>query len=205
MLIGAQAFQTTPVKHAPAIVLVLRRTCRLGETADRRHARRDDHCRSVGRRSRRRQGRCGQSAAISASPQQGVLDHGLEVMGGRPTRPAAPRARRDRRVFGDRARLSQGLGLRAGRRRHDLFRLHARRSRRHRRRPRRHAGRGVGLCRDGGGPVRAGEECKCGLQRPKYPRRHRRSDRSRSPDAAQRQQRVHARLRPAMACGVVRC
>ena len=83
MLIGAQAFQTTPVKHAPAMVLALtphlaawaklQIDTMLGATLDGR---------AGGGRACRRQGRRGQSAAIASLPQQGVIYHGLEVMGG---------------------------------------------------------------------------------------------------------------------------
>ena len=83
------------------------------------------------------------TAAIASLPQQGVIYHGLEVMGGGSI--LAGLVLGAIGVFVIERDFHQGLGLRAGRRRHDLFRLHARRSRRHRRRPRRHAGRGAGL------------------------------------------------------------
>jgi AGZA family xanthine/uracil permease-like MFS transporter len=83
MLIGAQAFQTTPVKHAPAIVLALtphlaawaklQIDTMLGSTLDAAEkvgAMAPDKIAAV------------KSAAIAALPQQGVLYHGLEVMGG---------------------------------------------------------------------------------------------------------------------------
>ena len=165
MLIGAQAFQTTPVKHAPAIVLALTpHLGRLGQAADRHHARLDDGRGPSRRRSRRRQGRRGEVRGDRGAAAAGrALSRARSD--GRRLDPRRPRARRDRRVR-DRTRFSQSLGLRAGRRRHDLFRLHARRSRRHRRRPRRHAGRGAGLRGDGGRPVRAGEDQpERGLQR----------------------------------------
>ena len=83
MLIGAQAFQTTPVKHAPAIVLALtphlaawaklQIDTMLGSTLDAAQkvgALAPDKVAAV------------KSAAIASLPQQGVLYHGLEVMGG---------------------------------------------------------------------------------------------------------------------------
>jgi adenine/guanine/hypoxanthine permease len=83
MLIGAQAFQTTPVRHAPAIVLALtphlaawaklQIDTMLGSTltaAQTVGALAPDKVAAV------------KSAAIAALPQQGVLYHGLEVMGG---------------------------------------------------------------------------------------------------------------------------
>src|SRR5476651_1121801 len=83
MLIGAQAFQTTPVKHAPAIVLALtphlaawaklQIDTMLGSTlsaAQTVGALAPDKVAAV------------KSAAIASLPQQGVLYHGLEVMGG---------------------------------------------------------------------------------------------------------------------------
>ena len=83
MLIGAQAFQTTPIKHAPAIVLALtphlaawaklQIDTMLGSTLDAAQkvgALAPDKVAAV------------KSAAIASLPQQGVLYHGLEVMGG---------------------------------------------------------------------------------------------------------------------------
>ncbi|HXN67074.1 MAG TPA: regulator [Bradyrhizobium sp.] len=82
MLIGAQAFQTTPVKHAPAIVLALtphlaawaklQIDTMLGSTLNAAQAAglAADKVGDV------------KAAAIAALPQQGVLYHGLEVMGG---------------------------------------------------------------------------------------------------------------------------
>ena len=83
MLIGAQAFQTTPVKHAPAIVLALtphlaawaklQVDTMLGATlvaAQGVGAMAADKADAV------------KAAAIASLPQQGVLYHGLEVMGG---------------------------------------------------------------------------------------------------------------------------
>jgi len=80
MLIGAQAFQTTPVKHAPAIRAGADAAslARLGQAADRHHARFDPQCGAGGGRACRRQGRHVKMAAIAALPQQGVLYHGLE-------------------------------------------------------------------------------------------------------------------------------
>ena len=83
MLIGAQAFQTTPLKHAPAIVLALtphlaawaklQIDTMLGSTLDAAEkvgAMAPDKIAAV------------KSAALAALPQQGVLYHGLEVLGG---------------------------------------------------------------------------------------------------------------------------
>ena len=83
MLIGAQAFQTTPVKHAPAVVLALtphfaawaklQIDTMLGSTLTAAQA--------VGGLAADKVGAV-KTAAIAALPQQGVLYHGLEVMGG---------------------------------------------------------------------------------------------------------------------------
>jgi AGZA family xanthine/uracil permease-like MFS transporter len=83
MLIGAQAFQTTPVKHAPAIVLALtphlaawaklQIDTMLGSTMNAAQA--------VGGLAADKVAAV-KTAAIAALPQQGVLYHGLEVMGG---------------------------------------------------------------------------------------------------------------------------
>jgi AGZA family xanthine/uracil permease-like MFS transporter len=83
MLIGAQAFQTTPLKHAPAIVLALtphlaawaklQVDTMLGSTleaAEKVGAMAPDKVAAV------------KQAALASLPQQGVLYHGLEVMGG---------------------------------------------------------------------------------------------------------------------------
>jgi AGZA family xanthine/uracil permease-like MFS transporter len=83
MLIGAQAFQTTPIKHAPAIVLALtphlaawaklQIDTMLGSTINAAQA--------VGGLAADKVGAV-KTAAIAALPQQGVLYHGLDVMGG---------------------------------------------------------------------------------------------------------------------------
>lgn len=83
MLIGAQAFQTTPVKHAPAVVLALtphlaawaklQIDTMLGSTLNAAQA--------VGGLAADKVDAV-KTAAIAALPQQGVLYHGLEVMGG---------------------------------------------------------------------------------------------------------------------------
>ncbi|WP_128924344.1 regulator [Bradyrhizobium guangxiense] len=83
MLIGAQAFQTTPVKHAPAIVLALtphlaawaklQIDTMLGSTMNAAAA--------VGGMAADKADAV-KAAAIAALPQQGVFYHGLEVMGG---------------------------------------------------------------------------------------------------------------------------
>jgi AGZA family xanthine/uracil permease-like MFS transporter len=83
MLIGAQAFQATPIKHAPAIVLALtphlaawgklQIDTMLGSTINAAQA--------VGGLAADKIDAV-KTAAIAALPQQGVLYHGLEVMGG---------------------------------------------------------------------------------------------------------------------------
>jgi AGZA family xanthine/uracil permease-like MFS transporter len=82
MLIGAQAFQTTPVKHAPAIILAftphlaawakLQIDTMLGATLNAAQAAgvAADKLGEI------------KTAAIASLPQQGVIYHGLEVMGG---------------------------------------------------------------------------------------------------------------------------
>jgi AGZA family xanthine/uracil permease-like MFS transporter len=83
MLIGAQAFQTTPIKHAPAIVLAL--TPHLAAWAklqiDTMLGSTLNAAQSVGGLAADKVGVV-KAAAIAALPQQGVLYHGLEVMGG---------------------------------------------------------------------------------------------------------------------------
>jgi AGZA family xanthine/uracil permease-like MFS transporter len=83
MLIGAQAFQTTPIKHAPAVVLALaphlaawaklQVDTMLGATVIA--------AQSVGGLAADKVGAV-KEAAIASLPQQGVLYRGLEVMGG---------------------------------------------------------------------------------------------------------------------------
>src|SRR2546429_7994132 len=83
MLVGAQAFQTTPVKHAPAVVLALPPHLAawakleidnmLGSTMNA--------AATVGGMAADKADAV-KAAAIAALPQQGVLYHGLEVMGG---------------------------------------------------------------------------------------------------------------------------
>jgi AGZA family xanthine/uracil permease-like MFS transporter len=83
MLIGAQAFQTTPVKHAPAIVLALmphlaawgkmQIDTMLGATVAA--------AQSVGGLAADKVAGV-KAAAIASLPAQGVLYHGMEVMGG---------------------------------------------------------------------------------------------------------------------------
>lgn len=83
MLIGAQAFQTTPVKHAPAIVLAL--TPHLAAWAklqiDTMLASTMTAAQTVGGLAADEVDAV-KTAAIAALPQQGVIYHGLEVMGG---------------------------------------------------------------------------------------------------------------------------
>jgi AGZA family xanthine/uracil permease-like MFS transporter len=83
MLIGAQAFQTTPLKHAPAIVLAL--TPHLAAWAklqiDTMLGSTINAAQSVGGLAADKVVAV-KAAAIAALPQQGVIYHGLEVMGG---------------------------------------------------------------------------------------------------------------------------
>jgi adenine/guanine/hypoxanthine permease len=83
MLIGAQAFQTTPIKHAPAIVLAL--TPHLAAWAklqiDTMLGATVNAAQSVGGLAADKVGDV-KAAAIASLPQQGVVYRGLEVMGG---------------------------------------------------------------------------------------------------------------------------
>src|SRR5882762_6505957 len=83
MLIGAQAFQTTPVKHAPAIVLAL--TPHLAAWAklqiDTMLGATMNAAATVGGMAADKADAV-KAAAIAALPQQGVFYHGLEIMGG---------------------------------------------------------------------------------------------------------------------------
>ena len=83
MLIGAQAFQTTPLKHAPAIVLAL--TPHLAAWGklqiDTMLGSALDAAQKVGGLAADKVGDV-KAAAIASLPQKGVLYHGLEVMGG---------------------------------------------------------------------------------------------------------------------------
>ena len=83
MLIGAQAFQTTPIKHAPAIVLAL--TPHLAAWAklqiDTMLGSTLNAAQKVGGLAADKVGDV-KAAAIAALPQQGLLYHGLDVMGG---------------------------------------------------------------------------------------------------------------------------
>ncbi len=83
MLIGAQAFQTTPVRHAPAIVLAL--TPHLAAWAklqiDTMLGSTLDAAQKVGGLAADKVGDV-KTAALRRLPQQGVLYRGLEVMGG---------------------------------------------------------------------------------------------------------------------------
>ncbi len=83
MLIGAQAFQTTPVKHAPAVVLAL--TPHLAAWAklqiDTMLGASMAAAQSVGGLAADKVDAV-KSAAIASLPQQGVIYHGLDVMGG---------------------------------------------------------------------------------------------------------------------------
>jgi adenine/guanine/hypoxanthine permease len=88
MLIGAQAFQTTPVKHAPAIVLAL--TPHLAAWAklqiDTMLGSTMNAAATVGGMAADKADAV-KAAAIAALPQQGVLYQGLDVMGGGTARP----------------------------------------------------------------------------------------------------------------------
>src|SRR6201988_2735714 len=83
MLIGSQAFQETPIKHAPAIVLAL--TPHLAAWAklqiDTMLGATLSAAQTVGALAPDKVGAV-KPAAIASLPQQGVLYHGLEVMGG---------------------------------------------------------------------------------------------------------------------------
>jgi adenine/guanine/hypoxanthine permease len=83
MLIGAQSFQTTPLKHAPAIILAL--TPHLAAWGklqiDTMLGSAINAAQTVGGLAADKAGDV-KAAAIAALPQQGVLYHGLEVMGG---------------------------------------------------------------------------------------------------------------------------
>src|SRR5471032_2473423 len=83
MLIGSQAFQENPIKHAPAIVLAL--TPHLAAWAklqiDTMLSSTINAAQTVGALAPDKVGAV-KTAAIASLPQQGVLYHGLEVMGG---------------------------------------------------------------------------------------------------------------------------
>jgi adenine/guanine/hypoxanthine permease len=83
MLIGAQAFQTTPMKHAPAVVVAL--TPHLAAWAklqvDTALGATVAAAQTVGGLAADKAGAI-KTAAIASLPQQGVLYRGLEVMGG---------------------------------------------------------------------------------------------------------------------------
>src|SRR5579883_3374028 len=130
MLIGAQAYQTTPARHAHAA------SCRVVQDPDGRRARRRRHQRGGHRHGEARRRRRALSRPRSA---------------GRRRDPHRPRARRDRGVR-DRAQVHGSLRFRRGRRRADLLRLHARGVDWFRRNP----DRGGGLRHRGGLPLCAG-------------------------------------------------
>src|SRR3954466_2062324 len=83
MLIGAQAFQTTPVKHAPAVAEAL--TPHLAAWAklqiDTMLGASMAAAQSVGALAPDKVGAV-KAAAIASLPQQGVIYHGLDIMGG---------------------------------------------------------------------------------------------------------------------------
>ena len=156
MLIGAQAFQTTPIKHAPAIVLAL--TPHLAAWAklqiDTMLAanswRRPDGGRSGARQGERGQdrGHCLVASTRCVLSRAGSL--------GRWLNPRWPRARCDGCIR-DRARFREGVGFRLLRCGAHLFRFHARRSGRHRRWIGRDARCRAGLCGRGGRVFRVGQ------------------------------------------------
>jgi AGZA family xanthine/uracil permease-like MFS transporter len=82
MLIGAQAFQTTPLRHAPAIVLAL--TPHLAAWAKLQIDTMLGATVTAAQAAGLAADKVGEvkAAAIASLPQQGVLYHGLEVMGG---------------------------------------------------------------------------------------------------------------------------
>ncbi|QUS37900.1 regulator [Tardiphaga alba] len=82
MLIGAQAFQTTPLKHAPAIVLAF--TPHLAAWGKLQIDTMLGASMSAAQAAGLAADKIGEvkAAAIASLPQQGVLYHGLEVMGG---------------------------------------------------------------------------------------------------------------------------
>ena len=158
MLIGAQAFQTTPSTHAPAIALAL--TPHLAAWA-----------------KTLMDGALGAAGTSAAAVGFDKMAHAGRALSrarsdGRRRDPVRARARRDRRLH-RRARIREGLGLRACRCRADLFRLHARRGGRHRRRIRGHARSGDQLRLGRGLPVRAQQtaadvreaRCRCAQER----------------------------------------
>ena len=151
MLIGAQAFQETPKRHAPAIVLAL-----IPNIAAWGKLLIDGALGAAGTNAA--------TVGLDKLGQVGVLYHGLEVLGGG--------AILGGMVLGAiggvhrRQEVRRGGGLRGGRRGADLLRLHARRGGRLR-------GDAVGRARlrDGGGvPVRARAGCR---RRPRRPMRNR--------------------------------
>ena len=112
MLIGAQAFQSTPKAHAPAIMLALTpHLAGLVQDADGRRARRRWH--------QRRRPRLWTSSAMSASSITG-----LEVLGGGAILDRAGPGR-DRRLR-HRQEVHEASGFAVGRRDPDLLRLYAR-------------------------------------------------------------------------------
>jgi len=82
MLIGAQAFQTTPLRHAPAIVLAL--TPHLAAWAKLQIDTMLGATVAAAQAAGLAADKVGEvkAAALASLPQQGVLYHGLEVMGG---------------------------------------------------------------------------------------------------------------------------
>ena len=136
MLIGAQAFQETPKRHAPAIVLAL-----MPNIAAWGKILIDGALGAAGTNAA--------TVGLDKLGQVGVLYHGLEVLGGGAILGGMVLGA-DRRVH-HRQEVRRGGGLRGGRCGADLLRLHARRGGRLR-------GHAVGRARlrDGRGlPVRA--------------------------------------------------
>ena len=156
MLIGAQAFQTTPIKHAPAIVLALtphlaawgklQIDTMLGSTINAAQA--------VGGLAADKVDAV-KTAAIAALPQQGVLYHGLEVMGGGSI--LAGLVLGAIGVFVIEREFNKASAFAFAGAITDLFRLHARRIGWHRGRIGRDARCGAGLCCGRGRIFRGGE------------------------------------------------
>ena len=139
MLIGAQAFQTTPTKHAPAIVLAL-----TPHAAAWAKTLMDGALGAAGTNAA--------AVGFDKLSTQGVLYQGLSNPG-RGLDSRRPGASGDRGVR-DRARVCEGVGLRARRRGADLFRLYAWRRGRHRPWAGRDTCGGAVLCDRRGPPVR---------------------------------------------------
>ena len=118
MLIGAQAFQTTPAKHAPAIVLAL--TPHLAAW-----------CKTLMDGALGAAGTSAAAIGMEKLGQVGVLYHGLEVLGGGSILTGLVLGAVG--VFVIERKFQEAAAFALRRRGAHLFRLHARRSGRHRR------------------------------------------------------------------------